>query len=259
MSILCDKDNYISRMNEAFKYKKEILKYIKGNRILDFGCGSGVVTSAIKEKNPDKYVVGYDQEPKMIEIAQAYGRADSFTTTFPTERFDTIILCSVLHEVFSYENGKESVTALITKLRDENLTHGGRIIIRDGFTLSCDDENSVKFQFKDPIDGRRFYREYKKNYKWEKPNFDGTYLTGTLNVVKEFLNKYTWGWDSLPREINEKVNFFSADEYLEMAKSLNFYPEYKLILQKGYFTYLRKKVIIDGMWNTHLIVILHRV
>lgn len=100
MAILCDKENYITRMNEALKFKKEILRYIKGNSILDFGCGSGILASTIKEKSPNKYVVGYDQEPKMIEIAQAYGKADSFTTELPKKRFDTIILCSVLHEVF---------------------------------------------------------------------------------------------------------------------------------------------------------------
>ena len=257
MAILCEKEQYIAKMEEAFKYKKELLKYVKGSRILDFGCGSGIVASAIKQRNSDKYVVGYDQEPKMIEVAQTYGSANSFTTVFPTEKFDTIILSSVLHEVFSYENGKQSVIDLITKLRDNNLADGGIIIIRDGFTLDIE-ECEIRTKFIDNIDGKRFYDFYVKNYKWEVPAFDGKYIIGSVSVVKEFLNKYTWGWGSLPREINEKINFFSAKEYKEMAKSLGFYSEFKLISQKSYFTYLKKKVILDYTWDTHLVTILHK-
>lgn len=258
MSILCDKENYIQRMNDAFKYKKQLLKYIQGTKILDFGCGSGILASAIKEKNPNYFVVGYDQSKEMIAEAQTYGRADLFTTDSKVlnDKYDTIILCSVLHEVFSYGNGGTSIYVLMQQLYS-CLNPNGVILIRDGFANTYG--KPIHCTFKDQSDALEFYNVYATFYNWKIPTLEmtknGLVLYGYETEMKEFLNKYTWGWNSLPREINEKINFFTLQEYKDLAFNFAFRVDvYKIIKQKGFFKHLAKKVNINHEWNTNVII-----
>lgn len=139
------------------------------------------------------------------------------------------------------------------RLKRDYLTPDGIIIIRDGYYDT--NEKIVKFKMVNPVETKLFFEAY-KSYKWERPEFDGEYLIGSLSSVKEFLNKYTWGWNSLPREINEKVGFFSIEDYVELSKILDTDISIHPILQVNYFTYLKKIVKIEKSqrWDTHYIV-----
>lgn len=256
MALLINKNEYTSRMNSSMKYKQEILPHIVGEKVLDFGCGTGMLTSLIKEKRPLSYVVGYDNSKEMLEIAQTYGDSNvKFTNVFPTEHFDTIILSGVLHEVFSYENGMSSVIELLKKLKDL-LYENGKIIVRE--CLLVDKKEKLQARFTNQLDGFDFYSEYSKQYKWKVPDLildrRGYKIVGCAESVLEFLNKYTWGWQSLPREINEKVYFADFFDWTSIEKSLELTMAIRTVLQKDYYKFLNKKVYNYSKGDTHIIV-----
>lgn len=260
MSLLCNKSEYIKRMNSAIKDKSVLLNYIVGEKVLDFGCGSGILSSLIAEKFPNKEVYGFDESVEMIKEAQMYGNDNVIFTSslnIYALTFDTIILCSVLHEVYSYGEEEKSVYDLFKKL-NEMLKPGGRIIVRDGFLTNGN--SKISSTFIDQEDGFNFFKNYERGYKWEKPELrigsDGYKVIGTLDTVKEFLNKYTWGWNSLPREVHEKINFFSQNDFRKLGDSFGYRTNVSYVLQKEYFEYLKQKVNLNKeIWDTTIIVI----
>ncbi len=256
MALLINKSEYVARMNSSMKYKQEILSHITGEKVLDFGCGTGMLASLIKERSPLSYVVGYDASEEMLEVAQTYGRADvKFTKVFPTECFDTIILSGVLHEVFSYENGMVSVIELLKELKGL-LYENGKIIVREG--LVTDKKEQMQASFINQLDGFNFYAKYSNQYEWKVPNLileeSGYKVVGCAEAVLEFLNKYTWGWQSLPREIDEKVYFADFFDWNSIEKSLELTMTIRTVLQKDYYKFLNKKVYNYSKGDTHIIV-----
>lgn len=89
------------------QYKiREILKFSKGNRILDIGCGEGIITRALAAKH--KEVVGIDGSFQKIKIARKMSqkRNTMYTVSlfevFNTEKkFDCIVASNILEHVKS--------------------------------------------------------------------------------------------------------------------------------------------------------------
>ena len=260
MALLCNQVEYIGRMNSALKEKSILLNYIKGNTILDFGCGSGILTALIAATFPEKEVTGFDESADMIREAQLTNDEKIFFTnslSIYKQHYDTIILCSVLHEVYSYGRQELSVYELFNKLK-KMLNPGGRILVRDGFLLDGYNNRYAEVEFVDKKDGMSFLSEYIKNYRFEEVPIAGGNgkIVGYLNPIKEFLNKYTWGWNSLPREINEKVSFFYKKDFEELGSYFKFETETITVCQEEYFKYLDKKVILSNKpWDTTILVI----
>src|SRR5574344_1381862 len=88
-------NRYVERMEQAFKHKRyfiDIIRQLSGSRtpqqmlntaiygynlgdmnhpyILDYGCGSGLLTYRLAEAFPYATVIGYDQSLEMVEIAR---------------------------------------------------------------------------------------------------------------------------------------------------------------------------------------------
>ena len=107
--------------------------------ILDIGSGTGKLTAALAQLYPMCEVLGIDYSKSMTELAQRR-YCDSYlnlsfqwgtVNTLNLSTANTIILSSVLHEVYSYSN--DSLQAVSDMLEDSYnlLLPGGRIIIRD--------------------------------------------------------------------------------------------------------------------------------
>jgi SAM-dependent methyltransferase len=83
-------------------------------KILDFGCGDGLMTSFLKQQFPRSTVFGVDPSPKSIEIAQknypevsfAVNSDTSTTVEFPDELFDVVCAAGAFHHIpFSMHEG----------------------------------------------------------------------------------------------------------------------------------------------------------
>ena len=74
--------------------------------------------------------------------------------------------------------------------------------------------------------------------------------------MKEFLNKLTWGSESLPREIQEQINFLSKDQWMRLIEWAGFsVVEYKTYTQPSYFHYLQQVAELDQIWDTHVLIV----
>jgi ubiquinone/menaquinone biosynthesis C-methylase UbiE len=103
---------------------------IKGERVLDVGCGTGMLLERIVDQYPDSEVMGVDLSPAMV--AQARRRlpqrvtleaADAEALPFSTHSFDLVLSVSSFH---FWPAPKDALAELRRVLRP-----GGRLAITD--------------------------------------------------------------------------------------------------------------------------------
>lgn len=103
---------------------------IQGERVLDVGCGTGLLLERIVDRYPDSQVTGVDLSPAMV--AQASRRlarrvtlevADAEALPFSTHSFDLVLSVSSFH---FWPAPKDALAELRRVLRP-----GGRLVITD--------------------------------------------------------------------------------------------------------------------------------
>ena len=262
---------YAQRMEGNVDDKLIIFDFIRNkeperNNILDFGCGSGSIFKYLNTMHPSSISVGFDKSDFMLARAKENYPNNIFLSTFEelnafvveNGSFNYIILNSLLHEIYSYEDGFTSVVEVL-KILSRYLTNTGSIIVRDGVldTTSCSNIYEIEsFKLRNVEEARTFLNEY--TYLSPFPNHstiqDGN-ITGIWYEVREFLNKYTWGFDSLYREAKEIVNFASLEMYENIFTKAGYrIKDMKLVKQEEYFTYLNKIIEVnDSRWNTKIV------
>lgn len=262
---------YALRMEKNINDKLVIFDFMEKNpreklNILDFGCGSGSLITHLETLYPKSKLVGFDKSEFMIKRAKENSHVGLFLSRFDelelfvknNGHFDYILLNSVLHEIYSYENRFDSVVDLLKKL-SQYLRNKGNYIVRDGLldTTSVTDENQTEqIELINPEEAMSFLNEYTKLSPFpNKLSIEDGKITGRCNEVREFLNKYTWGFESLYRESQEIVNFASKDMYHELFNLAGFKIERELILsQEDFFSHLSKIVKIgEKRWNTKIV------
>ena len=105
-----------------------------GARVLDLGCGTGVLLHAIKHHTPEAVTVGLDLSAAMLAVARrrlAGGatllRGDVTHLPFPDRRFDVVVSASSLH----YWRRPHDALAEIARV----LKTDGQLVVTDW----CDD------------------------------------------------------------------------------------------------------------------------
>lgn len=205
----------------------DVVRYIQpGGKLVDKGCGTGSMLVVFSELFPETEIIGMDMSTQLLHTAEsqyypnhnvAVVRGNIIHQRFAPGSLRTVLYCSVMHEVFSY-NGydREQVRLALRNTRTE-LELGGRLIIRDGIKpgagdkkiwLRCNAETEERF--------RRFATDFKN--KSDKPGIeyaekkiDGeTWFHLTLHEANEFLSKkdYLVNW---AQEVNEEFGVFTTD------------------------------------------------
>lgn len=254
-----DFENYVKLMEESLKEKAVIVPHIRGSRIVDFGAGSGSLLMYIKSLDLNYKTIAIDNDEDMRDLARTRGIDAVYSTLSEVKGgVDTIIFNSVLHEVYSYgDRNPRGTTGFMKEVKgvlaeaERMLLPGGRIVIRDGFLSVNKELTSVRVKTTDfDVDG--FIKEYPYGTKITR---QGEVVTGPFNDVKEFLNKLTWGKRSIEREIQEKINFLTADEWGVILKDSG-YKNIRITFytQPSYFFYLQKVAEIKSVWPTHILI-----
>jgi len=261
-----EEEAYLKTMNQTIDYKKVILDYITGNSIIDIGPGGGALMDLIEERYTDKKVAGVDiahnvletlKKKKLVENRKwdvLYGDALNLSQYIEKGSVDTIIFCSILHELFSYieYNGSkfnyETLEAAFKSTFDV-LPLGGRIIIRDGImTEPIDQKRIIKFLSEEGMD---FLKRYADDFKGRQIQYEiigHNEVLMPINDAMEFLYTYTWGEKSYVHEINEQFGYFTPSGYIEFVNEV-LGPQAKIIeckhfLQDGYTIALSQKIVL---------------
>ena len=110
MEQINDIEIYNRRMQLAMKDKLWFMRYLSNGGILvDYGCADGTLLQFVHKKYPKILLIGVDNNPEMLSIAERRVPNAIFMST--EEFFDcnidlssaTLVLSSVVHEIFSYE------------------------------------------------------------------------------------------------------------------------------------------------------------
>jgi len=100
----------------------DLVKEIKPERILDFGCGVGVSTCLLSELGNE--VIGYDINKKAVDFANFRARKHNYKAQFTAEmpelgQFDLVLAIDVLEHI-------EDLRSLILKL-GKSMKSGARL------------------------------------------------------------------------------------------------------------------------------------
>lgn len=251
-----NEDTYLQDMNSSGDYKKVILDYIAGSRVVDIGPGGGILLDLIEEEMPHVHAVGIDISVSVIEALEkkkrlegrgwevVKGDALNLREDLEPGSVDTVIFSSILHELYSYiEFGGSrfnpaTVTAALKSAYDI-LSPGGRIIIRDGI-MTEPEELVRRIRFLEE-DGMQWLLRYVEDFKGRKITYEA--LTDkevrmSVNDAMEFLYTYTWGEEAYVHEVQEQFGYFTPSQFESVIReALGHGAEIvvsKYFLQAGY-------------------------
>ncbi len=113
-------DDQVNYFFEAFGISERDLQ---GKRILDGGCGSGVLTAEIARRCPGAEVVGMDINPAIADAYRANGQlpnlhlvqASVLAPPFPPESFDLVWCNGVIHHTGNTRGAFDSLTSLVRR------------------------------------------------------------------------------------------------------------------------------------------------
>ncbi len=259
-----NEDRYLQQMNQSIGFKEILLDYVKGERIVDIGPGGGALLDRLEERYPNKQIIGIDISENVIEELTRkknrehknwdvyQGNALNLQDLFINQPVDTIILSSIVHELFSYiefDHKRYNYETLKTAFQSmfEVLNVGGRICIRDG-VMSEPKDTIRQIRFKN-IEDKQVLEDYCRDFKGRHIRY--TELAPDLVAMKindamEFLYTFTWGKESYSHEIEEQFGYFTPTEYVSFFREL-FGEKVKVVeirhyLQEGYAEHLLPKV-----------------
>lgn len=254
--VLNQDESYYERMASSLGDKSRLIPFVHGKRVLEIGFGGGEIMDILHEQGYEVY--GLDASPVSTDklSAKPYkdrvveGYADEIREHWEANYFDTIILSSVFHEVFSYgnrgEKNKHSLKAISSTLEviHSALRDGGSVIIRDGVLASNWDSKTELVMTNNDVEGVTKYlaaQPFKSRVSMTQIE-DNVFL-GNLESMAAFAYTYTWGEASFPRESQELFGVMTGKQYVSMLESRGFsmvhHEEY---VQPGYITALEDKL-----------------
>ncbi|MGO4269171.1 class I SAM-dependent methyltransferase [Paenibacillus sp. TAF58] len=267
-----NEEEYLATMNQTADYKKMMLDYVVGKRVVDIGPGGGVMLDLIEQYLPDKHPIGIDISSNVIEALERKkqleghrwdvmkGDALDLKQYVEPGSIDTVIFSSILHELYSYIpfGGKKfnhATVAAALRSAFDVLAPGGRIVIRDGImTEPAEQKRTIQFL----QDGAMAWlQRYAKDFAGRTIQYEVVAKDEVImpvNDAMEFLYTYTWGEEAYVHEVQEQFGYFTPSEFtafiLETLGDEAQIVESKHFLQQGYTEALAAKVrIMDQEGN----------
>jgi hypothetical protein len=272
-------DKYLSTMNDAAASKRELISKVVGEKIVDVGSGGGILLDLLEATYPDKEIIGTDISSNVIETLKTKKQLENHKWTVVkhnfvdgplTEKVDSIIFSSILHEIFSYTdtpNGKFNIESVKASLRNAylSLNKGGRIIIRDGVKTEGDGTLTISLDADDSVG---FFSNYMHDFKGLPDNrknivMQGNKVSGDVNFIREFLYTYTWGAESYSHEVEEQFGYFTLNEFKKFFEDELHVKiiEAREFFEEGYYDNLKDKIGLNrkDYPNSNCVVVVEKV
>ncbi len=114
---------------------QQVATRVRGGRVLDVGCGHGLLCALLHEDDPNREVVGLDPDPRKIAWARAsigraprshfeVGTCEQLAAQAPRP-FDTVVICDVLYLLDA--DAQRSCLAACHRV----LGPGGRLLLKE--------------------------------------------------------------------------------------------------------------------------------
>ena len=233
---VANEPGYLAAMNAARSDKARMVELALPGRVVEVGPGGGVVLDLLADRFPDARVIGLDASIAAVEALRrrqsaesrrwevVHGDAFRLGEIFGPRSVDTVIFCSVLHEVYSYVAWASSPGAAacrfslgsvdaIVAAAFRALRPGGRIVVRDGVMPKREPR---EVEFLDPS-WREGLELFARSYEPRAIPFDALSSTRVridAADLYEFLTTYTWGPASFPYEIREQRAVLTRGDYV---------------------------------------------
>jgi SAM-dependent methyltransferase len=234
---------YAAGMEASAADKAKLLRFVRPGIIADLGCGSGTVLELLRRKFRKSQLVGVDLSPQMIERCRKRFPGveirchDIVLPLFDEASIDTIVLCSIMHEVFSYKGYDYSAVRQTLRHGTEALKTGGRLIIRDGIKPARQDTVYLTFHNEAAYD-----KFVKFSLEFGSSEIVWKLIDNRTQVARrdamEFLTKYIYD-ENWKYEVKEQFGVFTLDEWAEELRKVGL----KVIHKESY--------LIDWLKTTH--------
>jgi len=203
-----------------------LIQHVKPGKIVELGCGSGLILEALSAHFTRSTIVGVDIDESQLEKVIEKNllniipiKADLTEKIFPDGTFDTVLFVASLHEVFSYL-GKRKLRAAFQMAHDI-LMDAGVLIIQDFLKPPT---RLVEMAFHNEEALKSFLR-FAREYRPRRVKFEETSQGVTLDIADavEFISKYRSPTEEdWKKEMGETHFFFTEEEYRKMAQKTGF-------------------------------------
>lgn len=197
---------YNGEMSKAMLDKLFFFSKVDADIFVDFGCADGTMIGAMSKLFPEHEYIGYDTDEEMIKKAK-WNQITSTTLFFNDwqevidclnpNRKSCLILSSVLHEIYSYED-EDGIELFWNRVFNSGFEY---IVIRD---MGID----PSFEFETYSDIENLKAKFNPDQLAEFQNIWGP-VENKKNLI-HFLLKYRY-IDNWSREVRE--NYFSYKIY----------------------------------------------
>ncbi|MFB0509724.1 MAG: methyltransferase domain-containing protein [bacterium] len=238
----------VKRLKERKRWLNSMIKYIKPDKIVEFGCGKGLVLEFLSTNFPKSFIIGIDKsQARLEELAKKRLKnvipilVDITNPIFLNKSFDTALFIASLHEIFSCQ-GKRKVEESF-RIAHNVLKDNGTLIVQD-FLKPL--PKLVEMGFRNVRTHKRFLR-FAAEFKARKVRFQKTTNRVRLDIADalEFISKYRSPDEAdWQEEMNETHFFFTKKDYETVAKKTGFtiINSRKLTKDKDWWSDIRKDI-----------------
>lgn len=259
--------------NEADQYFlrgrliKDLKEYMRCRpcRILEIGCGEGLLLNAIQEVNPNAECYGIELSENAVNAGkEKYPRIHfinqdlhAYFESPEFEQFNIVLSCNVMHELYTQvrrqegiEKAEEYVISLFGKLK-ECLTPGGLFVLVDG--VLPDDEKDGTTSFILTEEGARIYNIIRTTYNFLReplPEASAGQLVTTSSIdFEKFMTKSLFAetpdWEI---ERNESYQYFSRLRLEEIFRDLGFMIMREELQVEQWNLWQKLVTVVDGKY-----------
>ena len=217
---------YAAGMEASAGDKAKLLRHVRPGVIVELGCGSGTVLELLRRAFPKSDLVGVDLSDRMVRRCRRrfpgvrIRKGDVARRLFADASVDTVVMCSIMHEVFSYKGYDYGAVRGALRAAAAALRRGGRLVLRDGVKPAR--EEAVYLTF---LNGAtrdkflRFSREFGSSVvTWRE-------VAGRTQVARrdamEFLTKYLYDVNWV-HEVREHFGVFTLRQWADELRSAGF-------------------------------------
>jgi SAM-dependent methyltransferase len=209
---------YAQGMEAGAADKARLLAHVRPGIIAELGCGSGAVLELLRRGFPDSQLMGVDLSPEMVERCRRrfpgleIRRHDLTLPLFDDGTVDTIVLCSILHEVYSYNGYDPGAVRRTLRACADALKKGGRLVIRDGLKPARDDHVYLT-----PLRREIYGKFVRFAAEFGRAGLGYEVVDGRIRVLRagamEFLTKYFYdvNWT---HEVREQFGVFTLANWV---------------------------------------------